>query len=330
MEKSKIYVKDLVLDQRITSTAFSLKEFEEKVSRQNKKYYNVKLGDKTGEIRGKVWTECMDNCAKNLNIGDIVLVSGIVQEYAGNPQIIIESIIIANDYPKDEFLETTSRDRSEMIKYLEESVNLISNKYLKELITQIWKDEYKDKFVNYPAAEYVHHGYVGGLLEHLWEMLHLASSYYDIYPEVDKDMVILGIICHDIGKLEELEFSGAVIVRNRPGKLLSHITQGVILINGFIDKIKDFPQELKEKLLHIIVSHHGSLEFGSPVVPLTLEAMVVYCVDKCSTDMHIAREMIKKDPSSVNNFTDYNKWLKRSMYKGDLISDNPIENDPFS
>ncbi|OGC52181.1 hypothetical protein A2982_01690 [candidate division WWE3 bacterium RIFCSPLOWO2_01_FULL_39_13] len=316
-----VSIADLKTDQKIAGEAFVLKEFETKQSRVGKSYYNLKLGDKTGDILGKVWTENLSNCERGLAIGDIISASGYIQEYAGKPQFIVESMKKLIDAAPEEFLPVTSRDRSRMKQDLEDEITKIKNPYLKKLLDAYWPNpDNRDKFTNFPAAEYVHHAYVGGLLEHTWEMLKLSKPFFEIYPGLDWNLFFTGLFFHDIGKLEEYDIVGAAIVRTTPGKLVGHITQGIVLLHEMIEEIPDFPKSLRDKLFHLIISHQGSLEYGSPVVPMTLEALILSFVDTNSADMNQAIKHIEKGLHTGEEFTEYHKWLKRSFYQGDLIN----------
>lgn len=315
MEK-KIYITDLKIDQKIEDGIFSLKEFEKKISRQNKTYLNVNLGDKTGEIRGKVWFESFVDVDQNAKVGDIVSVSGVIQEYADKPQIIISSLRVVKDIAPEDFLPVTERDRGDLLKDLQGEVENIKNPYLKKLILLFWENENnRDMYINYPAGEYVHHGYVGGLIEHVWEMSQLAKPYFKLYPQLNWDLFFTGLFFHDVGKLRDLEIVGAVIKRTTTGRLLDHIAEGVIIVDKLISKIPDFPDELRTEVLHLILSHQGEKEFGSPVVPQTLEAIVLHAVDVSSADMNQATKHIDKNLESGDEFTDYHKWLRRSLYQ---------------
>lgn len=318
MQKN-ISVTDLRIGQSFENIPFALKELEVKMSRQGKQYYNVNYGDKSGEIRGKIWTENMRNVDEGLKVGDIVSISGEVQEYAGKPQVIISRMNRVTDMAPEEFLPTTSRDRSQMADDIEVAINSVQNENLKALLLSFWNNpEYKDKFINYPAGMYVHHGYVGGLLEHVWEMWQLSQPYLKIYPKLNRDLYFTGLFFHDIGKLEELDVVGATIVMTKEGSLLAHISLGVLFLEQMIRKeFSDFPVDLKNKLFHLILSHQGELEYGSPVKPQMLESIVLSMVDANGADMNQATKHIEKHMDSEDEFTEYHKWLRRSLYKGD-------------
>jgi len=321
--KKTINITDLTIDQKIIDECFALNEFEKKISRQDKPYYNIVLSDKTGEIRGKLWSEGAEISDLNVNIGDIVCLSGTIQEYNGKPQIIVEKMIRCKDIAPEEFLPITSRDRSEMTATISDAIDATANPYLKKLLLAFWQDNnYKDRYVNFPAGEYVHHGYVGGLLEHVWEMWQLSQPYLQIYKVLDRDLFFTGLFFHDVGKIEELDIVGATIIRTTSGRLVAHIGQGLMILDRLItNSVPDMPQDLREKLYHMILSHQGELEMGSPIKPQTLEALVLSLVDKCGADMNQATKHIEKNINTGQEFTDYHKWLGRSFYQKDYLAE---------
>jgi 3'-5' exoribonuclease len=318
MITKNLSIKDLQINSKFNREYFVLRDLEKKSSRQDKSYYNFQIADKTGELRGKVWSENMPFVDADLRVGDIVVVSGEVQEYAGKPQIIATEIKKSSDMAPEEFMPVTSRDRSEMLAVLENEIKNIKNPYLKGLLNIFWNDQkWKDLYLNYPAGEYVHHAYVGGLLEHVYEMLELSRPFFRIYPNLNWDLFFCGLLLHDVGKLEEFEVQGATIVRTFDGKMLGHIVQGALIVDRIINKIDGFPSDLKTKLLHLILSHQGSLEFGSPVKPLMLESLILSYVDVNGAEMNQATKHIEKALDPGDNFTEYHKWLGRSLWIGD-------------
>ncbi len=316
----KLSISDFSIGGKVTDVPLALKEFEQKVSRQGKPYYNINLGDKTGEIRGKVWTENMNKVDDDLVIGQIVEVTGDIQEYAGKPQIIIEKLIACTDMAPEDFLPVSSRDRSHMQEVMEQEIQKTANPHLKKILENFWNNtESRDKYVNFPAAEYVHHSYVGGLLEHTYEMWMLGQPFLQLYPQIDRDLFFTGLFFHDVGKIEELDIVGAAIIRTTAGKLVAHIGQGLVILDRLIKDIPDFPEDLRDKLFHLILSHQGKLEFGSPVKPQMIESLVLSMVDVNSADMNQATKHIEKFLETGEEFTDYHKWLGRSLYKKDYI-----------
>ena len=244
---ANIQINELEIGKKIESCFYVLKEFEMKISRQDKPYYNVKLGDKTGEIRGKMFNLPANIKESDLRVGDIVVVDGMVQEYAGAPQLMVNDIAKASTAAPEDFLPVTSRDRATMIEAIEHEIDITTNPHLKSLLQNFWNNkEYKDKMVHFPAAEYVHHAYVGGLLEHVYEMNEMVKPFYKLYPNLDRDLLFTGLFFHDVGKLEELDIVGATIVRTAPGKLIAHIGQGLLLVDRLINEMHEFPELLKD------------------------------------------------------------------------------------
>lgn len=323
MKTKSVSIADLRLDQKIEEESFSLKEFEKKLSRQGKYYYNLRLGDKTGEIRGKMWQESIPGSDTDVHIGDIVAVNGLVQEYAGKPQLMVTRMVKAEGMAPEEFLPVTSRARDNMRNDIEIEMAATKDPYIKQVLDAFWKDQsFFDKFMNYPAGEYVHHGYVGGYIEHVWEMMKLSKPFYDLYPMLNRDLLFAGIFFHDVGKLEELGIVGASIVRTTEGRLIAHIGQGLLMLDKLIRQIPDFPEDLKTKLYHMLLSHQGELEYGSPIRPQMLESLVLSFIDMNSASMNQAVKHIEKELNTGEDFTEYHKWLRRSFYQKDFLEES--------
>ncbi len=319
MQKT-LSVADLKTDQKISQVPFALKELELKTSQQNRPYYNVLLADKTGEVRARIFPENFSAVDTNAKAGQIVVINGSVGEYLGKLQIVIESMQIATGMAPEEFLPITSRNRSEMMEDLMNEIQKVQNPHLKTLLEAFWQNQAnRDMFSNYPAAEMVHHAYIGGLLEHTWEMYVLSKPFIKLYPQLDWDLLFTGLILHDIGKLEELEIVGATIIRNTAGKLIAHISQGLLMVDRIVSGLPEFPLDLKNKLYHLILSHQGKLEFGSPIQPQTLEAMVLSFVDINSAELNQAAKHIERNLFTGEEFTERHKWLGRGFYQKDFL-----------
>ena len=166
---------------------------------------------------------------------------------------------------------------------------------------------------NAPAAETIHHAYVGGYIEHINEMLDLAKATAKNYPDLDFEVLLVGVLLHDIGKTRELNVNHT-IYRTVEGYLLGHLSIGLIMVSDAIGKIKDFPDELRIKILHLIVSHHGKLEYGSPMLPMTREAHALCHIDDLSTKVNIADKYIAKNQESGQDFSDRHFALESKLY----------------
>ena len=183
-------------------------------------------------------------------------------------------------------------------------------------------DEFVRKFTTAPAGIKNHHAYSGGLLEHVVTMLNAASRIADLYPEVDRDLLLAGIFVHDLGKIDELSYDRTFGYTDE-GQLIGHLVMGVALLREKLVKAADltgepFPTELRLRLEHMIVSHHGSHEFGSPKLPMTPEAIALNCLDNLDAKIHLFTREIRDDPSRESNWTPFHPNLGRKLYKGDL------------
>jgi 3'-5' exoribonuclease len=201
---------------------------------------------------------------------------------------------------------------SEVLKMIEE----IKNPHLKELLYFFFDDEgCAEKIKHAPAARNIHQAYVGGLLEHIWHMAKSGRALLrEVYPQLDSDLVVAGILIHDLGKLSELEFAPAISY-TKLGYLEGHIFLGLKMLDEKIRRLPDFPDELRLQLEHIILSHHGEKEWGSPVLPATPEAMLIHQIDNLDAKLSIVQEAIASDMNEAEDFTNYHQVLERHLYK---------------
>lgn len=189
----------------------------------------------------------------------------------------------------------------------------LEDKEVKDLIKDIFSDsDLKEKFKTAPAAELVHHDYVGGVLEHVYDMLRFSVPYKEIYPQIRYSELVFGIIFHDIGKIYELSQSGVALSRTMSGYLIGHISQGYGLIEKKIPK--EFNEFKKDRLLHMILSHHGQLEYGSPIKPMTLEALALSIIDIASSQLEIAVKHIEQNEVDERGKTAFNRHLETSFF----------------
>jgi 3'-5' exoribonuclease len=206
-----------------------------------------------------------------------------------------------NISPTD-FLAKSKRNIVEMKKELLARIQLIKNSKLKTLMDQFFYDKELEKFVSAPAGKYWHHPYLHGLLEHSLELIRICDLMCDIHPEINRDLVICGALMHDYGKTEELSFDSSFDYTTR-GKLIGHIVISAMMINEGCKKIPEFPDELRDCLLHIVLSHQGKLEFASPVIPKTLEAITLYQADELSAKVNAYK-------TALGDLKEKGKWTK--------------------
>jgi 3'-5' exoribonuclease len=189
-----------------------------------------------------------------------------------------------------------------MKKELFDRIQKINNSNLKFLMEQFFKEDNLAKFTSAPAGKYWHHPYIHGLLEHSLELIRICDLMCDIHPEINRDLVICGALMHDYGKTEELKFDSSFDYTTR-GKLIGHIVISAMLINEECKKIPEFPDELRDCLLHIVLSHQGKLEFASPVIPKTLEAITLYQADELSAKVNAYK-------TALSDIKEKGKWTR--------------------
>ncbi|MEA2014473.1 MAG: HD domain-containing protein [Thermodesulfobacteriota bacterium] len=315
MNTKNIYVKDINAGDRV-SDIFLVTEKNMAISQKGNPYLNLKLRDITGAIDGRVW----DRAAEMNNIfqtGDIIHIQSNAVSFRDVIQLSISKISVINDpavSPAD-YLPSTKSDISEMFESLMSIIGTIGNPHLKALLELIFEDEeIADSFQKAPAAKGFHHAYIGGLLEHTLSVTQLLDLVADHYQQANRDLIITGGILHDIGKIYELSFKGSMNYTDE-GRLIGHIVIAVELVDKKTASIEGFPSQLALELRHILLSHHGTLEYGSPKRPKTIEALIVNFIDDLDAKMNAFSGFINV---SVNesNWTPYHRLLERFLYKG--------------
>jgi len=311
--------KQFITDIRAGDRVDDIFVLSEKILSQKKdgnNFLNITLSDKTGTIKGVVWDN-VDQIAAGITSGDFAHVNGSVSEYRGTLQVVIK---IMEPFPSDridpsDFLPQTSRDIEGMFKRLVKRMDSITTDYLKALIDAFFKDkEFVNKFKTAPAAKKMHHAYIGGLLEHTLSMTSLAEKIAGHYSGIDRDLLLSGAILHDIGKIDEFEYQFKIDYSDK-GRLLNHIVIGLKMVDEKLSGIKHFPEDQVLLLKHLIVSHHGTREFGSPEPPKTIEAVLLNYIDEIDSKVNAIRDFIaSEDPDET--WTSYHRLLERHFYKG--------------
>ncbi|MCP4108952.1 MAG: HD domain-containing protein [Desulfobacteraceae bacterium] len=295
---------------------FVLSEKKMSQKKDGNNYLNISLSDKTGRVKGVIWDN-VDQIAAAVSSGDLVHIKGNVSEYNGNHQLVIREMSAC---PRDsadssDFIPKIDRDIDAMFESLLKLTDSMNNSYLKQLLELFWNDaEFVNKFKQAPAAKKMHHVFIGGLLLHSYSMAKLADKIASHYKGVDRDLLIAGAILHDIGKVRELEYKFSIDYSDE-GRLLSHIVIGCRMIDEKILEIQDFPEEQALLLRHMIVSHHGSREFGSPEPPKTIEAVLLNYIDEIDARVNGIRDFISKEDSN-ETWTSFHRLLGRQFYKG--------------
>ncbi|MHA1311052.1 MAG: 3'-5' exoribonuclease YhaM family protein [Candidatus Helarchaeota archaeon] len=279
--KKKLFVSELKdKSNQLVRIVLMLVYKEKKYTKNENLFFYLKMQDKTGIINARIFNpEDKENILdfEMLKIGDFYEILGNYDKYGLNIKKI-RSVIISED-DKNEFIIAPKIDTESLYSIIKEKIDNIKNNYLKKLLEIFFNDsDFVDKFKNWPSASVHHHNYQSGNLEHTVGVVRLVESLSDFY-KLDKDLLITGAILHDIGKFYTYDIKGLVISENDKGKFIGHIMYSYNMIKDNIDKIADFPDDLKMKLLHLILSHHGQIEWGSPIEPMTPEAMALHLSD---------------------------------------------------
>ncbi len=310
----KVYIKDLVAKQSVESE-FLVKYIAVMEGKDGRNYLNLVLVDKSGEIEARKWTEAVET-AEVVSRGDVVKVSGKVNLFQNRLQLIIKQIHRIECDDLSEFVNSSATPPEKMLDRLDEIVASLEDVYIRDLLTLILNDaEIRRRLKSWSAAKSIHHAYQSGLLEHTLSCTELALFLSERY-QVNRSYVVAGTILHDLCKIYELS-DGAVVEYTEEGKLVGHLVKSVELLDRFAYKIKNFPYQMRLHLKHILISHHGEIEFGSPKPPQTSEAMLVHLIDLMDSKMASFATIKQKDllPGHWSGFV---KHLDRLIYKEEL------------
>ena len=260
---------------------------QQRTTKSNKPYLNLILGDKTGQLEGRVWEPGDPRIAKDFERGDIVKARGSASRFDDRLQMKIDQLRKAQpgEVDKSDMLPSTTYDVAALWSQLLSFVDSLANPDLKLLLATMLADPaMAQAYREAPAAKQLHHAWLGGLLEHVVSLLTLADRVLPSYPLLDRDLLLTGVILHDIGKVRELSWEIG-FEYTIEGTLLGHIQMGIELVEKTIDTLPNFPPKLKTLVLHMILSHHGKLEFGSPKLPMIPEALALNFLDDLDAKM---------------------------------------------
>jgi len=260
---------------------------QQRTTKTNKPYLNLTLGDKTGQLEARVWEPTDPRSAKEFEKGDIVKVRGCCSKFEERLQVKIDHLRLAQpgEVEKSDMLPATGYDVNDLWRQLGNFIESMSNSDLKSLLRAILSDAtIAAAYREAPAARQLHHAWLGGLLEHVVSLLRLGERVAAHYPLLDRDLLLTGVILHDIGKIRELSWDIGFDYTIE-GVLLGHIQMGIDLVEKAIAGLPGFPDRLRTLVLHLILSHHGKLEFGSPKLPMIPEALVLNFIDDLDAKM---------------------------------------------
>ena len=250
-------------------------------------------------------------------MGDIIQIRGSTTTYKDSLQITLENLKKADEKVKlSDFLPSSEKDIEELFLKFKEMVNSVKNPHLKALLENLVNDsKLMENLKQAPGGKLWHHSYLGGLLEHTLMVAQICEKAASLYELVDRDLLITGALIHDIGKIQQYSTAGFIDYSDE-GRLIGHIVSGYDLISRKIEKIKDFPEELALKLKHLILSHQGQLEMASPVVPQTLEAIILHYADEMDAKSGAFTHIIKREKLKDKKWSDWVPLIKRFIYLG--------------
>jgi 3'-5' exoribonuclease len=293
-----IYIADLASfeEGKLFDAFFLVLAKQQRTTKTNKPYLNLMLGDKTGQLEARVWEPGDPRIAKVFERGDVVKIRGCTARFDDRCQMKIDHLRLALplEVEKSDLLPATNFDVGVLWSRLLSSVESLANPDLKRLLAAILADPVlAEAYREAPAARGLHHAWLGGLLEHVVSLLGLAERVAGHYPLLNRDLLISGVILHDIGKIRELSWAIG-FEYTVEGILLGHIQIGVDLVEKAIAALPDFPDKLRTLLLHLILSHHGKLEFGSPKLPMIPEALALNFIDDFDAKMQAVTTEFEK------------------------------------
>ena len=317
------YVNELEPNQTVQAT-FLVQRKEVRQKKTGEPYLALLLADRTGDIDTKMW----DNAAEVMDTfdrDDFVRVKGLYQIYQNRPQLTLHKLQRVDEREVDfkDFFPASQFDPEAMFGELQAMMAEMRNPHLKALLDRVFADpELTRAYKLAPAAKQIHHAWLSGLLEHVLSLARLAKLTAAHYPFIDGDLLLTGVLLHDIGKVAELVYDRSFSYSDE-GQLLGHIYQGAKLVSRKIQEVPEFPPRLEVLVEHMILSHHGELEYGSPKVPLFAEALLLHHLDNLDSKMEVIRGMVANDKNVAGHWTSYHNALDRAALKKDRYLEGP-------
>ncbi len=314
---------------QVVTSYFLVQSKEVRSTREGKPYLALRLGDRTGMVEARMW-EGVEDVEQEFAQDDVVKVEAAVEPYKGKIQLKLRRLRRAkeNEYDLADFLRETQCDVDALHAELLEVAHALENPHLRALLVALLEDEAIVPLLKQaPASKTLHHAYRGGLIEHVVSLCRLCRLVAQNYAEVNLDLLLTGAILHDIGKIHELSYERSLDYTTL-GNLIGHITIGLEMVGHRMDALEGFPPELRVLVQHLILSHHGRLEFGSPITPRFPEAVLLHYLDDIDSKMEAMRSTLAAAETAERegDWTDWNRSLERYLLRRDkYYSDRPAE-----
>jgi 3'-5' exoribonuclease len=319
MERQTVKFLKAAKDKDIVESQFLVKEKTVAVGKNGRSFMVLELSDATGSIDARVWDR-VEELSRECDVGDILKIKGLVQIFQNRRQVIVHKIerVDPSLVNFEEYISKASRNPEDMMAELIKLVRTMKNDHLRQLVFDTLEDsEIRPHLLRAPAAKSIHHAWIGGLLEHILSISQIMDFMGNHYPFLNRDLLLFGGIFHDIGKIWELSYENNVAYTDR-GRLIGHIQIACELIDKKAARILGFNDELRDLCKHIILSHHGKLEYGSPKRPKFLEAMVVAMVDEFDSKVSTVKTIMDGERDSGEKWSRYNDLMDRYFLLDDL------------
>jgi 3'-5' exoribonuclease len=316
-------------ENKVIVSSFVVITKQVKPKKTGEPYLALTLGDRCGQIEAKMW----DNVEDALDVfeqEDFLKIKGLLNKYKNRFQITIHKIRKLGDSEVDfaDYLPKANKDIDELWRTLEQFVDSFRDPHLKALVQALMADpEIAKGYRSAPAAKTLHHAYIGGLLDHVVSLFRSCDLVSRNYPQVNRDLLLTGAFLHDIGKIHELTYTRSFSYTTR-GQLLGHMIIELELLQAKIAQIPNFPEQLKTLLEHLIISHHGQYEFGSPKLPMFPEALMLHYLDDLDSKMESMRAHFEREAANESSWTTYNSSLGRTLLNTAKFLKKEKEDEP--
>ncbi len=282
------------------------------------KYMRLLLSDRTGYVQARIWEDA-ELAAQEITNSTPIKVDGVAEFYNSDVQVHIRRFRLAREgeFRREDLIKASSRDVEEMWLVVQDAVDQVQDPQLASLLRYFFEDiGFTSKFLEIPAARVIHHANLSGLLEHCYELILLAQPLLGLYPEIDRDLLIAGILLHDVGKLEEYDYEYDTFMTDA-GKLIGHVVLSERILSRAMAAIGGFSKSRENEILHLIVSHHGRYEWGAARRPKSLEAIALHHLDNLDAQVNRFNLLLERAREDGKAWTDYDRMLGRMLYAGE-------------
>ena len=300
----------------VIDSVFLVQSKELRTTKNGSLYIQTQLADRTGVIDARMW-DASSRLFESLNNEAFLRIKGKTEIYQNRMQLIINTISKADqtEIKLSDYLPSTEKNIDHMFSELKTIFSSIKQPHLKKLTDLFFDDKgFCKSFCSAPAAVQYHHAFLGGLLEHTLSVAQLGVKIAPLYPTLNRDLLICGILLHDIGKITELCYERNLHYSDE-GQLLGHLISGIQIVDEKAKQVGGFPKTLLDLLKHMILSHHGEYEWGSPKLPMTVEALALHYLDNLDAKIHAFNKAIANDKDTQDNWTGFNKMFERKLFK---------------